>query len=408
MKSLSRTRIHLLVAFFAVFFLVSCDTNNGTVKKDNQYFISSEIKDSISKEEVLAYFIELAPEAVFIGGFIKHDVEIQKLVYKTTFEDKNIQASGLVCLPKTPGNYPVLSFQNGTKTLHSEAPTVAYNDDVYKMIESIASMGFIVTIADNIGFGESSNLPHPYLNAKSSTQSILDLVRAAKELETEENTVAKSTKDLFIFGYSLGGWATMQVQKSIEKNYTSEFNLIASSCGAGPYSLEYMNNYILGLETYPMPYFLAYLLNSYKILGSFDNPMSDFFQERYADTIPKLFDGEHAGGTINAALTTQLSVLLTPSYRSEYATGSKFEKQRMALTANSIVAWKTTTPTKLFHGEMDDYIPFSISEKMYSDFKTKGVPDTQIELILIPDADHTSGVYGTGLQTILWFLGLKK
>jgi hypothetical protein len=157
-----------------------------------------------------------------------------------------------------------------------------------------------------------------------------------------------------------------------------------------------------------MPYFLAYLLNSYEILGSFNNPLSDFFQKSYADTIPKLFDGEHAGGTINAALTTQLSALLTPTYRSEFATGSKFEKQRMALTANSIVAWKTTTPTKLFHGEMDDYIPFSISEKMYSDFRTKGVPETQIELVLIPDADHTTGVYTTGLKTILWFLSLKK
>jgi pimeloyl-ACP methyl ester carboxylesterase len=410
MKKLSISLINLLVAFFAVFFLISCDKNEDPGKKENQYFLSNEVKDSISKEEVLAYFIELAPpEAkIFIGGFIKHDVEIQKLVYKTTFKDQNIQASGLICLPKTPGNYPVLSFQNGTKTLHSEAPTVAYDDDVYKMIESIASMGFIVTIPDNIGFGESSNLPHPYLDAKSSTQCILDLLRAAKELETEENTVAKSTKDLFIFGYSLGGWATMKVQESIEKNYSSEFNLIASSCGAGPYSLTDMNKYILRLDTYPMPYFLAYLLNSYQILGSFNNKLTDFFQKPYADTIPKLFDGEHEGGSINAALTTQLSVLLTPEYRSEYETGSKFEKERTALAANSIVAWKTITPTKLFHGEMDDYIPFSISEKMYSDFRTKGVPETQIELVLIPDADHTTGVFDTGLKTIFWFLSLKK
>jgi pimeloyl-ACP methyl ester carboxylesterase len=408
MKNLSITRINLLVAVFAVFFLISCDKNNDPVKKENQYFLSNEVKDSLSKEEALANFTQLAPEAIFIGGFIKHDVEIQKLVYKTTFKDQNIQASGLVCLPKTPGNYPVLSFQNGTKTLHSEAPTVAYDDDLYRMIESIASMGFVVTIADNIGFGESSNLPQPYLDAKSSTQCILDLLRAAKELETEENTVAKSTQDLFIFGYSLGGWATMQVQKSIEKNYSSEFNLIASSCGAGPYSLEYMNSYILGLETYPMPYFLAYLLNSYHILGSFNNPLADFFQEPFATAIPGLFDGEHAGGSINAALTTQLSVLLTPAYRTGYAIGPDFEKERTALAANSIVAWKTTTPTKLFHGEMDDYIPFGISQKMWSDFRAIGVPETQIELILIPDADHTTGVYATGLQTILWFLTLKK
>jgi hypothetical protein len=45
---------------------------------------------------------------------------------------------------------------------------------------------------------------------------------------------------------------------------------------------------------------------------------------------------------------------------------------------------------------------------MYSDFRTKGVPETQIELVLIPDADHTTGVFDTGLKTIFWFLSLKK
>jgi pimeloyl-ACP methyl ester carboxylesterase len=408
MKRLKTKYGYLLVAAFFIVFLNSCNNNDDPITKDYQHFISNKIDTTITREAALANFTQLSKEASFLSGYILYDTEVQKVVYKTTFRDQNIQASGLVCFPKTPGNYPVLSFQNGTKTLHSDAPTVAKDDDLFRIIESIASMGFIVTIPDYIGFGASANLPHPYLDAKSSTQCILDLLRAEKELETNGKVVAKSTKDLFIFGYSLGGWATMQLQKSIEKNYSSEFNLIASSCGAGPYSLEYMNNYIIGLTSYPMPYFLAYLLNSYEILGSFGNPLSDFFQEPYATDIPALFDGEHAGGTINAALTTQLSALLTPEYRTQYATGAKFEQQRSALLANSIVAWNTTTPTKLFHGELDDYIPFSLSEQMYSDFKAKGVSDSGISLILIPGADHSTGVYATGLQTVLWFLTLKK
>ena len=408
MKHLKMPRIYLLFAIFTVLFLNSCDPNDDQVTKDYKHFISNEIKATITRDDAIANFTNLSPNAVLISGFIKFDTEVQKVVYKTTFKGQNIQASGLVCFPKTAGNYPVLSFQNGTNTLHSEAPTVDYDADLFKIIESMASMGFIVTIPDYIGFGASSGIPHPYLDAKSSTQSILDLLRAAKELENEDEIVANSTKDLFIFGYSQGGWATMQVQKAIEKNYTSEFNLIASSCGAGPYSLEYMNSYILSQTTYPMPYFLAYLLNSYQILGSFNNPLTDFFQEPYASTIPGLFDGQHPGGIINAALTTQLSKLLSPEYLTQYASGTKFEQVRSTLRANSIVAWNTTTPTKLFHGKMDEYIPFSLSEKMFSDFKASGVPDTKIMLIQIPDADHTTGVYATGLQTILWFLGLKK
>jgi len=408
MKRLKEKSIHLIIAAFFVVFLNSCDQNDDPITKEYQYFISNEIDTTITREEALANFTQLSQGASFLSGSILYDTEVQKVVYKTTFKDQNIQASGLVCFPKTPGNYPVLSFQNGTNTLHSDAPTAASDDDLFRLIESIASMGFIVTIPDYIGFGASANLPHPYLDAKSSTQCILDLLRAERELETNGKIVAKSTKDLFIFGYSLGGWATMQVQKTIEKNYSSEFNLIASSCGAGPYSLEYMNNYILGLDTYPMPYFLAYLLNSYEIIGSFSNPLSDFFQQPYAADIPGLFDGEHAGGTINAALTTQISALITPEYRTQYATSAKYQQERSALMANSIIAWNTTTPTKLFHGELDDYIPFSLSEQMYSDFRAKGVSDTGITLTMIPGKDHTEGVYLTGLYTVLWFLGLKK
>ncbi len=129
---------------------------------------------------------------------------------------------------------------------------------MFAIMESLASMGFIVVIPDYIGFGASASLPHPYLDAKSSTQSILDMIRATKEYSTDDKVLAKPTKDLFIFGYSQGGWATMQLQKTIEKDYSTEFNLIASSCGAGPYSIEYMNKYIVDQPIYPMPYFLAY------------------------------------------------------------------------------------------------------------------------------------------------------
>jgi len=407
MKQLKTRYLYLLIAVFVIA-LNSCNKKNDPITQDYQHFISNEIDTTITQEEVIANFTNLSPDAIYLNAVIKYDIEVQKVVYKTTYKDQNIQASGLVCFPKTPGDYPVLSFQNGTEILHKDAPTIASDDVLFRIIESIASMGFIVTIPDYIGFGASANLPPPYLDAKSSTQCILDLLRAEKELEKNGKVVAKSTKDLFIFGYSLGGWATMQVQKSIEKNYSSEFNLIASSCGAGPYSLEYMNQYIMSLDTYPMPYFLAYLLNSYHNLGSFDNPLSDFFQEPYATNIPNLFDGEHAQGTINAALTTQLSSLFTPEFRTQYATSAKFEHFRSALMANSIVPWNTTTPTKLFHGEKDDYIPFSLSERIFSDFKTAKVPESRISLTLIPNADHASGVYPTGFQTIIWFLSLKK
>ena len=408
MKQIKPFRIYFLIAIVAGIQLVSCKKNDNPVVTENQYFISSVLKTTISTQQALTNFTSLSPEAAAIAFYIKKEVNVEMLTYKTTFRGKNIFASGLVCLPKEPGNYPILSFQNGTNTEHRKAPTESYDEDFFPIIESVASLGFIVVIPDYIGFGASKSVPHPYLDAKSSTQSILDMLRATTEYTSGDKILAKTNKDLFIFGYSQGGWATMQLQKTIEKDYSSEFNLIASSCGAGPYSIEYMNNYIVNQTDYPMPYFLAYLLNSYQTIGSFSNPLSDIIQQPYAGLIPGLFDGTNSGGTINSKLTTKMANFLTAEYRTGYVADAKFVSVRSAFLSNSVIAWNAKTPMKLFHGASDDYIPVGISQQILADFKTKGVPDSQIQLVILPGADHTSGVYPTGLNTIQWFLTLRK
>lgn len=408
MKNLKFHHIYLLLFVFAGLFLNSCKDNNTPEPKSYENYISNELKLQITSQEAAANFIKVAPEAVAISPLIRFDVEVRKITYKTIFKDKNIQASGLICIPKTAGNYPILSFQNGTNTLYSDAPSVNSDNELFSVMESLTAMGFIVVIPDYIGFGASANLPHPYLDAKSSTQSILDMIRATKEYSTDDKVLAKATNDLFIFGYSQGGWATMQLQKTIEKDYSTEFNLKASSCGAGPYSIEYMNKYIVDKIDYPMPYFLAYLLNSYDIMDAFTNPLSDFIQAPYAAKIPGLFDGKHSGGAINAELTTQMASFLTPEYRAGYATDAKYAGVRSAFLSNSITAWNAKTPMKLFHGADDDLIPPGISQKMLADFKTAGVSDSKIQLVIIPNVGHTTGVYPAGMQTILWFLSLVK
>jgi len=157
-----------------------------------------------------------------------------------------------------------------------------------------------------------------------------------------------------------------------------------------------------------MPYFLAYLLYAHYSIGTITNPLSDFIQEPYASKIPGLFDGKHSGGSINAELTTKMADLLNPEYRTGFATNPKFAGIKNAFFSNSIAAWPINTPTRLYHGGNDEYIPVSLSQKMLADFKTIGVPDSKIQLIIIPGYDHPSGVIPVGFSTIMWFLTLKK
>lgn len=411
MEILNSRKWLLLIVVFTGLFLNSCKENNGPETPDYEYYISNQYKSEVTAQTInikLLFAQVQFPEIAAFSAEATNDILIHKVTYRTSLQGKNIKASGLVYLPKTAGNYPVLSFQNGTNTVNKDAPSESPGSDNWLMLQTLASMGFIVVVPDYIGFGESANLPHPYLHAESTTQSILDMLRAVNELTSEDKVVAKPTKDLYIFGYSQGGWSTMQLQKAIEKNYSEEFNLVASSCAAGPYSIGFMNDFIAKSADYPMPYFLGYLLNSYSSLKLFTNPLSDLFQEPYATKIPTLFNGTNTGGTINAALTTNMANLLTSEFRTGFDTNTKFAGLKSAFIANSVAPWAISTPTRLYHGSADELIPVSLSNKMFQDLKTAGTPTEKIELITIPGVNHKDGAIPVGISTIEWFLSLKK
>ena len=115
------------VAFSIVLFL----TIITSCKKDNQtsgytYFVSKKLVVSYQKNNIIN-LIDLAsiglPEVSVIKPLIASDINVYKVVYKTTIDGSVINASALICVPSAPGDYPVLSFQNGTNTVNSDAPS---------------------------------------------------------------------------------------------------------------------------------------------------------------------------------------------------------------------------------------------------------------------------------------------
>ena len=50
----------------------------------------------------------------------------------------------------------------------------------------IASMGYVVVIPDYPGFGESADIPHPYLIKEPTVRSVVDMLFAVREMDTKE------------------------------------------------------------------------------------------------------------------------------------------------------------------------------------------------------------------------------
>lgn len=378
-------------------------------EQTNEYLINYELEKSYLPGMVEQIFDQLAvqfPEISFIRDRVEHGIMIYKIVYKTTFQGEEKQASGLVCVPMGEGTFPLISYQNGTNTLNSNAPSVNPNRDLYMMLEFVASTGFIIAIPDYLGFGSSKDMFHPYMHKESTIQSVLDMLRAAEELTVNYLDV-NINNDLYITGYSQGGWATMQVQKAIEEHYSNEFHLKASACGAGPYDLSYMNEYILEQSTYPMPYFAGYLFNSYINLEAVNTPFDALFNEPYASLIPTLYDGSRSGEEINDELTTSVDELFTDNYLNNYKTDDTFKTLLTTLEDNSIHGWETSIPTRIYHGTADQFVPYQTSENIYNEFLEKEV-SSHVELISIEGLDHIEGIIPAELMSINWFLELTE
>jgi pimeloyl-ACP methyl ester carboxylesterase len=354
-----------------------------------EYLVSSESKLTRSASELKTY-LSLANINVD-PSHLEYNVELFRVTYKTKYKDQDITASGLVILPQTSVAVSMLSFQHGTISAHSQAPSVLPTNS-FDLIPytALASPGFICVVPDYIGFGESKNLLHPYYVEYLTASSIIDLIRAAKELAVEKNI--NFNGDLYLAGYSEGGYATMATHKAIEGNGLNDFELKASFPAAGGYDVKAMQEYFFSLDTYGQPYYLAYVAMAYRTTYNWTEPLTDLFKEPYATKIPSLFTGELSGSQVNAQLTNSISDFISDDIKTKINADSRYKYIVDALNENSLVDWSPKIPMYMYHGDADTTVPYSNSVSTYDKLIANGTSPSIISLTPLPGEDHGSGI----------------
>ncbi len=301
----------------------------------------------------------------------QYNVTFYKIVYATVDTNGNIvNASGLVSYPaKTVANpaSPLLSYQHGTIITDDEAPSnMAARPELGALNALFSSQGYVVAAPDYLGYGESTQLLHPYIIADASASATIDLLRAVR---IHAATISHNLDNkLFITGYSEGGYVTLAAQKEIETNLSGEFTITKSIPAAGPYHVSWTANYLINLVTLPSADLLSFVLKSYDTVYG-RNRISEIYQSPYATEVN---GGYFYGDAPGIMLTNVTADLLTPiflygpdglpggdglGYRE---TGEMVLKSDFA--ANNLhTAWTVTTPTILFHGADDLIVPYQNS-----------------------------------------------
>ncbi len=404
------SRMKIVIATFIFAILAVFSSCSGDKKTEYEYFVSRESLASYS----ISYINTLLdgaegffPEIGVIRPYVEHPVDIYKVIYLTEAGGKEISASGLVCVPGKDGEYPLLSFQNGTNTLNASCPTEFPSSPMYQFVEIIASMGFVVVIADYPGFGESAGIPHPYLIREPTVRSVVDMLFAVHEMDEEELPDVTVSDDVYLAGYSQGGWATLALHEAIENDYSSLFNLKGSVCGAGPYDLTVLFEAMTGLSSYPMPVYIGYIINAYTEYDQFTNPVSDLLREPFASDLGDLYNGQKDSGEINANLTTSVPDLFKPEFLEGIWTDQKYLSVRTSLETNSIEGWKTDKPLYFLHGGGDTSVDPITTESIYDAMIAAGTPAQICKKEILPGLDHGDAVIPAMMKGLEFLISLK-
>ncbi|GAB3507856.1 hypothetical protein GCM10027341_43010 [Spirosoma knui] len=396
----SRLTIRLVCLLLWAGWLAGCQQNTDTAPTPtNQYLVSSTLLGEYSKSQLTSRFT--TGQASQLGGFVSfllnHPVKVYRLVYKTKNTDgTDVQASGAIVIPNSTDrnlSFPMVSEQHGTIRSDEDAPS--YNNEgseTYFTGSLLGSNGFIMVLPDFIGYGESKNLPHPYIHRATLASTSLDMIRASREFIKQEKV--NWNEKLFIAGYSLGGYATMALQKKIEEETGTEFNLVASSCGAGPYHVSAFMNTLLNQKTHGIPQYnglYTMVLSTYNRVYGINRPLSFYFNEPYAAAVQRDPFGSNIPISFNESLTD--------AFRAGVNAGTDTQFLN-AVKDNDIYDWKPRTPTQLYHGDADRQVFYLNSVDANDAMKKRGAP---VEFIPLKGKDHGEGISDFLLGTYQFF-----
>jgi thioesterase domain-containing protein len=277
-------------------------------------------------------------------------VQAYRLTYLTVDgQGRQITASGLVAVPQKPANAlsPVLSYQHATIKVQSRAPSNLA--DLGDPPVVLASLGYIVVAADYVGYGVSSAVPHPYLVSGPSASAVIDLLTAARHWRQARQV--PDNKQLFLTGYSEGGYVTMAAHRALQAGTSVHRNeLVRVVAGAGPYDVGTTLDQLL-----------AILRREYFPLGLLLNPG---FLKHLGDA-----DRRHARELLLALLVgTDAEVAFSPTVIDNY-----LSDDRAAIEAHSdVFDWAPQVPVSLFHGRDDLTVPYQSSSSTLRAMQARG------------------------------------
>jgi pimeloyl-ACP methyl ester carboxylesterase len=390
------TKLNKLLILLLMLFFYSCGENPlendpiETIERGEIVEIISE--NELSLEELQTIFDGFAGS----GGVeinLRNGVKIYSVIYRTIdYQGNSTDASGVFVVPQASGSYPLMSLHHGTQSKRDNVGSQNILSSADALLAG--ALGYVAISADMLGLG-ISEIVHPYHVADVNATTVIDFIRAVKKYSSENNIDLNG--QLFLAGYSQGGYTTMAVHKKMQEELFDEFSVTASVPMAGAHDLMGTARHVVENDNYDKPSFLAFITYA-EVYGW--NDLSLFFREPYNNLIPTLFNGTLTTDDIDETLPNKLSELFTSSLIDSIKNGDGgvvVEK----LKENSLLDWAPQAPVLIIHGNADTFVPYQNALSAKENWEANGA--LSVELITIEGGTHYTSILPAVFYAMSWF-----
>ena len=337
------------------------------------------------------------------GQLAIYDVSYYRVVYRTEYMGRGIDASGLLLIPKNVEDCRLIGYFHGTQIpislagVNKQIPSYFRGErsdfiEVRNIGLCWASAGYAVFMPDYIGYGVSKRVEHPYNYYPEMFISNIDGLLAVKSFLSEQGY--SSSNKLFLAGWSQGAGASLSAHKYIEEGYADKFTVMASSNVAGPYNfIGFMDDIVekqnVATDIVNILSWSAYALNKYSGLYI---PADQIFAYPVYDQISALnTPSKKPADVFSSLFLSRLSASDEDSFR------------KVALANSFHTGWNPKGAVFLHHCGGDKVVPVFNTEDTYRGLKRSNMT---IQTYIVNGGTHytlDSFVY----RTVTDFNGIK-
>jgi hypothetical protein len=357
--------------------------------------------------------------------------------------------------PRCHGARPIVLYAHGTSTDRNfdiSDLVVQKNAEGAVLAALFVSQGYIVVAPNYAGY-DTSTLPyHPFINAKQQSGEMIDALSAARiALPAMQTTLPSDNGQLFITGYSEGGFVAMATHRAMQ---LASMTVTASAPMSGPYAIAAFDDAVFGGEVNggaPISATLQ-IIGYQNAYGNIYGVPTDVFSPQYAGGIETLLPSTSTRSEIYAAGELPQDALFDPtppapqfapltpatspanlaevfalgfgpdnlilnSYRLQYLLDAQANPDggwpnvttgvpsttaavalRQAAARNDLRNWVPTAPVLLCGGDSDPQV-FWLNTQLMQSYWSKSSPGTTSYRVLDIDAGALTGGPDSSLTT---------